>query len=61
MQGKVATLGVLRTSRDWFNSLLVISLAAAGLGCFLVVTSFTSSRALTKRTKAAKDFGIDED
>ena len=60
LQGNVLSLGVLKTSRDWINSFLVIGVTAIGMGAFLGMSSLTRTRAASKRSSAARDLGFSE-
>lgn len=59
LQGQVVSLGVLKTSRDWYNSAVVLALAAAGAVCFVVVSKASQTQAESRRKAAVRDLGLE--
>ena len=60
MQGRIASLGVLKTSRDWFNSCLSFSLIAVVLGGLYLLTTVNRTRASSLRRSAERALGVDQ-
>lgn len=58
VQGKYLSLGVLRTRRDWQNSLAVLSVTAVALAVYFVYTSISTKRADALRRAAERELGV---
>eukprot|EP00892_Ulva_mutabilis_P009173 jgi/Ulvmu1/6628/UM003_0266.1 len=56
--GKYLSLGVLRTRRDWQNSLAVITVTAIALAAYYLYSSVTARRADALRRAAERDLGV---
>lgn len=58
VQGKYASLGVLRTRRDWQNSLAVIAVATVAIVAYAMYSSISRNRADALRRAAERELGV---
>ena len=59
LQGRVVSLGVLKTSRDWYNSFFALALTGAVAGILFVVNNVSQTQAESRRKAAARDLGLE--
>jgi predicted Abi (CAAX) family protease len=59
LQGKIASLGVLKSARDWYNSLIVLVLVGAGAMSFFLVANVSETQAASRRKAAARELGLE--
>ena len=55
----MVSLGVLKTSRDWYNSFFALALTGAVAGILFVVNNVSQTQAESRRKAAARDLGLE--
>jgi hypothetical protein len=60
LQGKYASLGLLKRGRDWAGSGVALALALSVLAAYYLTTAVSNTRAESIRKAATRTLGIDD-